>query len=310
MEYRQLGKTSLRVSILGFGASPLGNVFRQTDPAESREAVRYAIDQGINFFDVSPYYGLTVAEARLGEALEGHRHKVILATKCGRYGVSDFDFSARRVASSINESLTRLRTDYVDLFQAHDVEFGDSREILDETIPAMRRLQEQGKARYIGITGYSLANLSKLAEQVAIDSVLTYCRYNLMITDMDSVLVPAAKKRGFGIINASALHMGILTEQGAPDWHPAPPEVREVGQRIVELCQQHGADASEIALRFAFDHPLTASTLVGMSTRDHVETNLRALGIRNNLKLMAKIRKLVAPVFNYIWASGRPENYG
>src|SRR5450631_4194396 len=125
MEYRQLGETELKISILGFGASPLGNAFRATDPAEGKAAVHLAVERGINFFDSSPYYGLTLAETRLGEALAGRRDRVILATKCGRYGFSEFDFSAKRVIASMDESLRRLQTDYVDLFQAHDVEFGD-----------------------------------------------------------------------------------------------------------------------------------------------------------------------------------------
>jgi L-galactose dehydrogenase len=132
LEYRQLGQTSLHVSVLSFGASPLGNVFYETDPAEAAAAVRYAIKRGINFFDVSPYYGLTVAETCLGEALEGHRQAVVLATKCGRYGAAEFDFSATRITAEFENSLRRLRTDYVDLLQAHDVEFGNLDQIVEE----------------------------------------------------------------------------------------------------------------------------------------------------------------------------------
>ncbi len=310
MEYRQLGNTSLRVSILGYGASPLGNAFRVTDPAEGKAAVHLAIERGINYFDVSPYYGLTLAETRLGEALDGLRQQVVLATKCGRYGADQFDFSAARITTSIDESLTRLRTDYVDLLQAHDVEFGDARQIVEETVPAMRKLQEQGKARFIGITGYSLKNLMAIAAQVPVDTILTYCRYNLMIDDMDSALIPFVKQHGIGIINASPLHMGIITERGAPDWHPAPQSVRDAGQRIVAICREHGLDASEVALRFCLDHPAVAGTLVGMSSRKHVEGNLKCLELANDPALLEEIRATVAPVANLTWPSGLPENYG
>ena len=310
MEYRQLGETSLRVSILGYGASPLGDVFRHTDPAEGAAAVHLAVERGINYFDVSPYYGLTLAETRLGEALVGLRRQVILATKCGRYGADQFDFSAARITASIDESLTRLRTDYVDLLQAHDVEFGDARQIVEETIPAMRKLQQQGKARFIGITGYSLRNLMAIAAQVPVDTILTYCRYNLMIDDIDAALIPFARHQGLGIINASPLHMGILTERGAPDWHPAPQSVRDAGQRVVALCRAHGVDASEVALRFCLDHHSVASTLVGMSSRKHVERNLKCLELRIDPALLKEIGETVAPVANLTWPSGRPENYG
>ena len=287
MEYRQLGGTELRISVLGFGASPLGDVFRKTEPAERNAAAHFAVDQGINFFDVSPYYGLTLAEARLGEALEGRREKVVLATKCGRYGDSEFDFSAKRIAAGFEESLKRLRTDYVDLLQAHDVEFGQVRQVVEETLPAMRRLQEQGKVRYVGITGYSLKNLMEIAGQAQVDSILSYCRYNLLITDLDRELAPFAKKHGIGVINASPLHMGILTERGAPEWHPAPQTVRDAGQRIVALCKARGVDASEVAMRFCLDYAGAASTLVGLSSREHVERNLKALEMKVDAGVVA-----------------------
>jgi L-galactose dehydrogenase len=310
LEYRPLGQTSLRVSVVSFGASPLGDVFHQTDPAEGTAAVRYAIERGINFFDVSPYYGLTLAETRLGEALEGHRQEVVLATKCGRYGADEFDFSVTRITQEFENSLRRLRTDHVDLLQAHDVEFGDVDQIVEETLPAMRRLQEQGKARYVGITGYSLKNLVEISRRAKVDSILTYCRYNLMISDIDDVLVPFAQEHGIGIISASALHMGILTRRGAPDWHPAPPDIREAGRRIVELCDAHGIDVSQLALKFSFDHLRVATTLVGMSTREHVDDNLRALQLTIDPAVLAKIQEMVRPVHNYVWPSGRIENHG
>jgi len=308
MPMRPLGRTGLSVSVLGFGASPLGDAFRVTDPAEGKRAVHMAIDHGVNFFDVAPYYGLTLAETRLGDALAGRRDKVVLATKCGRYGVDDFDFSAKRVNASLDESLVRLRTDYVDLLQVHDVEFGDVRQIVEETIPAMRRLQEQGKARYIGITGYPLKTLARIAESVPVDTILSYCRYNLMIADMDEILTPVAKRHGIGLINASALHMGVLAEDEAPEWHPAPAPVIEAGRRAAVLCKERGEDLTAVALRFCADHGYASTTLVGMSTRKQVADNLRALGKQVDGRLKKDLEALVAPVFNYVWPSGRPEN--
>jgi L-galactose dehydrogenase len=109
MEYRALGQTGLQISRIGFGASPLGDVFGATDPNLGKLAVHLAIDNGISFFDVSSYYGLTLAEERLGEALVGKRHKIILATKWGRYGADQFDFSAQPIVASVEESLRRLK---------------------------------------------------------------------------------------------------------------------------------------------------------------------------------------------------------
>ncbi len=308
MRYKQLGKTGVAVSILGFGASPLGDVFGPTDPLEAEAAVREAIDEGINFFDVSPYYGGTLAEERLGKALAGKRDQVFLATKCGRYDSASFDFGARRMEESIDESLIRLRTDHVDLLQAHDVEFGDIRQIVQETIPALRKIQQAGKARFIGITGYPLRMLAAIARETEVDTILSYCRYNLMIDDMDILLTPLARERGIGLINASPFHMGILTEEGAPEWHPAPREVKDAGRRVVELCRQHGADPAVVALRFCLDHPYAGSTLAGMATVKHVTDNLRALETELDPALLKEIQQIVRPLKDAVWASGRPEN--
>lgn len=305
MHYRRLGQTDLHISAIAFGASPLGDVFGPSDAEENTRAVHLAIDSGINFFDVSPYYGLTLAEERLGKALQGKRDRVVLATKCGRYGLKQFDFSAQRVRASVEESLRRLRTDYLDMFQAHDVEFGDAEQIINETIPAMRRLQEEGKARYIGITGYPLNVLMCIAERVPVDSILSYCHYNLLIDDLDTALMPFAERHGIGVINASPLHMGILTERGAPDWHPAPPEVRRAARKALSFCRERNVDLSELALRFCFDHPHVASTLVGMSDPEQVRRNFEAFGTPADPDLIGQVRDILAPVSNVVWPSGR-----
>ena len=310
MEYRKLGRTDLNVSIVGFGGAPLGDVFGNIDPKEAEKAVHLAVDSGINFFDSSPYYGITLAETRLGAALVGKRDKVILATKCGRYGMADFDFSAKRVIASMDESLQRLQTDYIDLFHIHDVEFGDVQQIMDETLPALRQLQQQGKARYIGVTGYPPKLLRRIAEAVPVDALLTYCHYNLMNTDMDGVLTAFARESGIGLINASGLHMGMLTEQGPSDWHPAPQPVRAAARKAVEYCRAHGANISEVALRFCLDHPYVSSTLVGMGNTQQVEAGLKLLSMSTDSELVRHLETLIAPVFDYVWPSGRVENQG
>lgn len=310
MEYRKLGRTDLNISLLGFGASPLGDVYSVTDPAEGQRAVALAVDLGINFFDVSPYYGTTLAEERLGKALRGRRQKVVLATKCGRYGLDDFNFSAQLLAASFDHSLERLQTDYIDLFQLHDVEFGDVNQIIGEAIPALRRLQEQGKARYIGITGYSLKTLLRIAEAVPVDSILSYCRYNLLVTDMDDFLTPFAEKHDIGLVNASGLHMGVLTKTGAPLWHPAPSPVKEAAHRAVLFCQDRGIDISEVALRFCLDHPYVSSTLVGMCTQDEVRRNLDAMQSSTDPEIIREIRGVMEPALDWVWPSGRIENHG
>jgi len=308
MRYRNLGKQGPAVSVLGFGASPLGNEFRVTSAAEGARAVDCALDHGINYFDVSPYYGRTLAEERLGQALAGKRDRVFLATKCGRYDTDRFDFSPARLVRSIDESLARLRTDHVDLLQLHDIEFGDFRQIVDQALPALEAIRRSGKTRFIGITGLPLKMLARVACAVPLDTVLSYCRYNLMITDMDQWLTPVAGQKGVALINASPLHMGVLTERGAPAWHPAPPEVKQAGRAVVDFCRSRGVRVADVALRFCLDHPYVSTTLVGMADPGHVMENVRALDFEPDPELMAGIQRLVAPVKDVTWPSGRPEN--
>lgn len=308
MEYRQLGKTGLRVSVLGFGASPLGNEFGPLHEHDGERAVHAAIDEGINFFDVSPYYGRTLAEERLGQALQGHRDSVVLSTKCGRYDMQSFDFSAARVRSSVEESLKRLRTDQVDVLLAHDIEFADREQIIHETLPAMRDLQQQGKARYIGVSGLPLKLLADMAQRADLDVILSYCHFNLLARDLDTVLTPVAESRGIGLINASPLHMRILSTVGPPSWHPAPDIVKWKGAAAVALMERFGLKPIEVALRFCLDHPYVSSTLVGMSNVQEVHENVKALDFKLPAYLMHEIDSVTAPVHSITWPSGRPEN--
>jgi L-galactose dehydrogenase len=210
----------------------------------------------------------------------------------------------------MEQSVRRLQTDYIDLFQVHDAEFGDMQQIIDETLPALRQLQQQGKARYIGITGYPPKLLKRIAEATPVDSILTYCHYNLMNTDMDEVLTAFCRERGIGLINAAALHMGILTEQGPAEWHPAPQEVREAGRKVARFCHDHGVDIAEVAMRFCLDHPYVSSTLIGMGSTREVEASLKLLRTSTDPELLRQVTAIVAPVFDYAWPSGRPENQG
>jgi L-galactose dehydrogenase len=286
----------------------LGNEFGAADPKEGTRAVHRAIERGINYFDVAPYYGRTLAETRLGEALAGRRHKVFLATKMGRYDVDRFDFSAARAAASLEESLRRLQTDYVDVFQIHDIEYGRREQIIHETLPAMLRLKESGKVRFVGITGYPLGMLRRVAEAVDVDTILSYCRYNLMDTSMDDLLTHVARREGSGLINASPLYMRVLTEKGAPDWHPAPQRVLEVGRQVAEYCRGRGVYIADLAMQFALQYDDVAATLVGMSKVRSVDRNVRSVGVSPEPELLSQIQEMIKPVKNVCWKEGRPEN--
>jgi L-galactose dehydrogenase len=309
VRYRQFGRTGLRLSEIGFGASPLGNEFGSIDEEEGVRAVRLALDLGINFFDVAAYYGRGLAETRLGAALRGRRDEAIVATKCARYDVDRFDFSAASVKESIDASLRRLGTGYVDIFHVHDIEFGDGRQIIEETIPAMREVQKSGKARFIGITGLSVRMLEEVAREAPVDCILSYCRYNLLNRDLELSLAPFAERQGIGMINASPLHMGLLSERGGPPWHPAPEPVKATARKVVDLCRTRKVCPADIALQFALGRQNIASTLVGMSTSDEVRSNVSAAGETPDRDLLADLDVLTRPVQDMIWITGRPENH-
>lgn len=307
MESLPFGKTGETLSALGFGAAPLGGAYGPVTEAGGKAAVRRALELGVTVFDTSPYYGATLSESRLGAALEGARDDVFLITKCGRYGEAEFDFSAGRVAKSIDESLGRLRTDRVDLLLVHDVEFGDRERIAGETLPALLAAKEAGKARYVGVSGYPLDALEGIAAAFPIDAVLSYCHGNLMDRTLFHSALPAFEARGQAVINASTLHMGVLTNSGPPPWHPAPPEVRLAGQAVAKLCQEYGREVTDVALQFALAQPGLACTLVGVESAGEIERNVKALAAGSNGTdevLLAAIDALVAPVRDRTWPSG------
>jgi len=308
MQYRSMGNTGLQVSVLGFGASPLGGVFGEVAEPEAVRCVRRALELGVNFIDVAPYYGLTKAETVLGRALRGvPRDAYLLATKVGRYGERDFDFSAERVVRSVDESLARLGVDYVDLIQCHDIEFGSLEQIVEVTLPALERVRAAGKARFIGITGLPLKFFREVAARAPVDTVLSYCRYSLNNTSL-ATLLPWLHERGIGVISASPLSMGLLTQDGPPAWHPAPPEVKDACARAAAHCRSRGVDIARLALQFSVAQEGIATTLVGMAHAEHVEKNAAWLAEPLDGELLAEVQAILAPIQGRAWATGRPEN--
>lgn len=308
MEYRDLGQTGLKVSVLSFGASSLGSVFRNINEAEGIRTVHTAIDLGINFIDVSPYYGLTKAETVLGKALkEIPRDAYYLATKLGRYGDAEFDFSASRVVTSVDDSLARLNIDHIDLIQCHDIEFGSLDQIVNETIPAMRKLQEQGKVQFIGITGLPLRIFRYVLDRTEVDTILSYCHHTLSDTSLKT-LIPYLKEKQVGIINASPLGLGLLTNRGAPAWHPASDEIKETCARAAAHCRSKGVDIAQLAIQFALDNPDLSTTLVGTANPEHLRQNVEWLETPINYELLAEVQAILAPIRNETWLYGRPEN--
>jgi L-galactose dehydrogenase len=308
VKYRELGKTGLRVSALSFGASSLGSEFRQIDEAEGVRTVYRALELGINLIDVAPYYGRTKAETVLGKALRTiPRDRYYLETKVGRYDRDQFDFSRKRVAASLEESLARLGVEYVDVVQCHDIEFGDLDQIVNETVPELRRLQRQGKARLVGVTGLPLKVFRYVLERTDLDAILSYCHYSLNDSTLLD-LIPYLKDRGVGTINASPLSMRLLSDQGPPAWHPAPEELKRRSAEAAAFCREQGTSIAQLAVQFSVANADIATTVVGTASPAHIEENVRWAEAPIDRELLDEVLRILAPVHNETWPSGRPEN--
>ncbi|MDF1756241.1 MAG: aldo/keto reductase [Verrucomicrobiales bacterium] len=307
MTSRTLGSTSLTVSPIGFGCVALAGQYGPLAEEEGIRAVHHAIDSGINFFDTSAYYGETLSETRLGKALEGRRDEVVLATKGGRHATDRFDFSYDNIIQMCEDSLKRLQTDWLDIYQLHDIEFGEMDTVL-EGCRALCDLKEQGKARFIGVTGYPPTLLRHMAETRDFDVTLTYCHGNLLNNRMDDVLAPVTKKNGMGLINGSVTHMGVLTPQGEQDWHPAPIEVKQAGREAAKYCADRGVNLAELAIQYSLRNENADVTLLGTRTVEELENSIALLNRPIDEEVLAGVEAILKPVHNVEWASGLTEN--
>lgn len=308
----------MKVSHLSFGASSLGSVFRETNEKESFEAVEAAIDGGINFIDVSPYYGHYKAETVLGKALRRiPRDKYYLSTKVGRYGkdgVNTWDYSAKRVTDSVYESMERLGIDFIDLINVHDIEFqaalpGGLQKVVDETLPALFELKKKGVVGHVGITDLQLENLKWVAEKLNlqssmfnVESILNFCHYTLNDDALTDYL-DFFESRGIGIINASPLSMGLLSQRGIPAWHPAPKPLVEACQQAAEHCRQKGYAIERLAVQYSCSNPRIASTLFSSANPENVRRNIQWANEEPDWDLVNEVKAIIGDQQRVTWAN-------
>ena len=302
----------MKISNLSFGASSLGSVFRDTNEKESFEAVEAAIDGGINFIDVSPYYGHYKAETVLGKALQNiPRDKYFLSTKVGRYGkdgVNTWDYSARRVTDSIYESMERLGIDFIDLINVHDIEFqaalpGGLQKVVDETLPALFELRDKGVVGHVGITDLQLENLKWVVERCdGVESILNFCHYTLNDDALTDYL-DFFEHHGVGIINASPLSMGLLSQRGVPAWHPAPKALVEACQKAAEHCKAKGYPIEKLAVQYSVSNPRIASTLFSSANPDNVRRNIQWANEEPDWDLVKEVKDIIGDQQRVTWAN-------
>ena len=308
METRALGKTGLKLPVLSFGASSLGQEFRPVDLGEALRSVRVALDLGMNFIDTSPYYGRGMSEVLLGVALKDvPRDTYLLGTKLGRYDVNHFDFSAKRVAESIDVSLHRMGVEHLDIILCHDIEFVEISQIVNETIPALRRIQQQGKVRFIGVSGYPMKMFRYVLDRTDLDVILSYNHYTLQNT-MLADLAPYLKSKGVGIMNAAPFSARLLTNSPLPAWHKATPEVRQVARRAAEHCQARGVDIAKLALQYSIQNPDMSTCIVGSANPQNVSKWGQWAAEPIDEQLLEQVLQILKPIHNWVYTEGRPEN--
>ncbi|MEY2599511.1 MAG: D-threo-aldose 1-dehydrogenase [Verrucomicrobiota bacterium] len=309
MQRRYLGRTGLSLPILSFGASSLGQEFRKVNLEEALQSVHVALECGLDLIDTSPFYGRGMSEVLLGQALRGiPRSEYTLCTKLGRYDLAHFDFSFKRVLESVDVSLHRLGTDHVDILLAHDIEFGDIEQVVQETIPAMRRVQAAGKARFIGVSCYPMKAFRKALEGAELDCVLSYNQYTLQNTRLADELVPTLKEKGVGVMNAGPFSARLLTNAPLPDWLKEPEEVKAAARAAAALCASRGVDIAKLALQFSIAHPDIATTVAGSANPANIRKWAQWAAEPIDEGLLGEVRQLFAPVKNLGHVEGRLEN--
>ncbi len=308
MVYNEIGKTGMVVSNLSFGASSLGGVFHDIREEEGIRAVHVAVENGINFIDVSPYYGHLKAEMVLGKALKDiPRDKYYLSTKVGRYGkdgVNTWDYSARRATESVYESMERLHIDYIDLINVHDIEFADLRQVVEETLPALVALRDKGVVKHVGITDLQPENIKWVIEHSdkgVVESVLCFCHYSLN-DDMLLDYLDFLEERGIGVINASPLSMGLLSQRGTPSWHPAPKALKEACARAAAHCAAKGYPIEKLAMQYSTSlNPRIATTLFSSANPQNVLKNIGFVNEPMDEQLVEEVKDIIGDQKRVRW---------
>jgi aryl-alcohol dehydrogenase-like predicted oxidoreductase len=309
VEYREIGKTGIKVSNISFGASSLGGVFHSLKEETGIQAVYTAIDNGINFIDVSPYYGHLKAEIVLGKALKNlDRNRYYLSTKVGRYGkdgINYWDYSAKKAKESVSESMDRLNVDYIDIINIHDIEFADLEQVCNETLPVLVELRSKGIVGHVGITNLNLRHFKYVIEHVpagTVESILSFCHYTL---NDDSIVdyLDFFESNNIGVINASPYSMGLLTERGIPDWHPAPEALKRLSVKAVEYCKSKGVAIEQLAVSFAVHNPRIATTLFSTTNPENVLKTIQYANTALDEELLKEVQKIFEPGYRDTWVN-------
>ncbi|MFI5053452.1 MAG: aldo/keto reductase [Acidimicrobiia bacterium] len=306
-EGRKLGTTGLSVTRLSMGCGPLGQMFDLVPDEQAVATVEEAYEQGIRYFDTAPLYGVGIAERRAGAALRTKpRDEFVFSTKVGRLLVPankppsrglpklavETDFSRDGVLRSLEASLQRTGLDRVDILHVHDPD--DHMETaLDETLPTLCELRDQGVIRAVSAGMNFAAPLARLVREADVDSVLLAGRYTLLDQSALDELLPLCAERNVGFIAAGVINSGILADprDGAPFFYrPAPPELVAKAQAMQKVCTRHGVALVDAALQFPFGHPAVTTVLIGSRSPDEIRRNVASVRVPISDDVWAELR--------------------
>jgi D-threo-aldose 1-dehydrogenase len=306
----------MRLSRLGFGGAPIGNLYREVPDADARAALDAAWAAGVRYFDTAPHYGLGLSERRLGDALrERPREDLVVSTKVGRLLVPNpeggerddaggfevpattrrqWDFSRDGVRRSLEESLERLGMDRVDIVYIHDPD-NHEREAFEQAYPALEELRAEGVVRAIGAGMNQSAMLARFARETDADLLMLAGRYTLLEQGALDDLLPACEGRRVRVVAVGIFNSGLLARDrpggdATYDYAAAPPELIERAQRLAAVCERHGASLPAAALAFPLAHPAVASVCVGARDAAEVERNAALLAAELPADLWAELR--------------------
>jgi aryl-alcohol dehydrogenase-like predicted oxidoreductase len=324
MDYRQLGRSGLRVSALTLGTMTFGGRDKfanvgTTDVEGATRQIDMCLDAGVNLIDTADVYSGGLSEEIVGRAVRGRRERVLLATKARMSmgdGPNDAGLSRHHIIRACEASLRRLGTDYIDLYQVHE---WDGATPLEETLDALDHLVDSGKVRYIGCSNYAGWHVMKalgISERRGYQRFVSQqIYYSLQARDAEYELVPVALDQGLGILVWSPLAGGLLSgkyrrgEQGPEgsrhltDWNEPPvrneDQVYDIVDALVEIAEEHGASPAQVALAWTLGRPGVASLVIGARTDEQLADNLGAADLVLGDEERARLDELSAPPLLY-----------
>ena len=324
MDYRQLGRSGLRISALTLGTMTFGGrgnfaKVGSTDVTDARRQVDLCLDAGVNLFDTADVYSAGLSEEILGEVLEGRRDDVLVATKARMSmgaGPNDAGLSRHHLLRSCEASLRRLRTDHIDLYQVHE---WDGQTPIEETLDTLDTLVRDGKVRYVGCSNYAAWQLMKALGESDRRGLQRFVsqqiHLSLQAREAEYELVPATLDQGLGVLVWSPLAGGLLSgkyrrgEQGPEGsrqlttWGEPPvydeDALYDTVDVLVEIAEGHGVSAAQVALAWLLERPGVSSVIVGARTEEQLVDNLRAADLQLSDEERTRLDEVSRPPLLY-----------